>query len=210
MMRSGGWLMLPIMACSIVAAAICIERAWVLRRGKVAPPHLFAQLQRLLQAGGLDAARLRELSAGSPLAKVFAAGIDQAQGGREQMKEAMMEAVAQVGHDLERHLTSLGVIASVAPLLGLLGTVIGMIRVFTALMLGGAGNAEALAGGISEALVTTAAGLAAAIPALVFHRFFLRRVDELVLALERQAARLADAIQAGAPAPRGVVPGSAA
>ena len=197
-MRSGGWLMAPILVCSIIAAAICIERAWTLQRSRVAPLDLFAAVQRLLQSGELDEMRLRELCGGSPLGQVFAAGISQARRGRAPMQEAMAEAVAQAGHVLERHLTSLGVIASVSPLLGLLGTVVGMIQVFAALMLGGGGSAGSLAGGISEALVTTAAGLTVAIPALAFHRFLLRRIDDLVLTLEQQAARLADAAEVGA------------
>ena len=105
---------------------------------------------------------------------------------------AMQEAVDQANHDLQRYLTSLGIIASIAPLLGLLGTVVGMIEVFTALMIEGAGNAKALAGGIGEALITTAAGLSVAIPALMFHRYFLRRVDDLAFEMEQEAARFAD------------------
>ena len=108
------------------------------------------------------------------------------------MKEAMEEATIQVNHDLERYLTALGIIASIAPLLGLLGTVIGMIGVFDSLMSEGAGNANVLAGGISTALITTAAGLSVAIPALAFHRFFLRRVDELIVDLENEASKLVD------------------
>ena len=111
------------------------------------------------------------------------------------MKEAMEEAASQVSHDMERYLTSLGIIASISPLLGLLGTVVGMIKVFTALMLEGAGNANVLAGGISQALITTAAGLSVAIPALMFHRFFLRRIDELVVSMEQEASKLVEILQ---------------
>ena len=113
------------------------------------------------------------------------------------LKEAMEEVAGQVSHDLERYLTSLGVIASISPLLGLLGTVVGMIKVFTALMLEGAGNANVLAGGISQALITTAAGLSVAIPAIMFHRFFLRRVDELMVIMEQEAVKLVEMIQGG-------------
>jgi biopolymer transport protein ExbB len=108
----------------------------------------------------------------------------------------------QVTHDLERYLTALGIIASVAPLLGLLGTVVGMIDVFSALMLEGAGNANVLAGGISTALITTAAGLSVAIPALIFHRFLLRRVDELVVGIEQESAKLVDIMHGGQDDPR--------
>ncbi len=128
---------------------------------------------------------------------MLAAGIGNAKRGREIMKEAMEESAAQVSHDMERYLTSLGVIASISPLLGLLGTVVGMIKVFTALMLEGAGNANVLAGGISQALITTAAGLSVAIPALMFHRFFLRRVDELMVTMEQEASKLVEIMQGG-------------
>jgi len=218
LVQSGGWLMAPILACSVLAAAICIERGWALQRAKVAPPHLLAQVWGTLRGGGLDDAKLRELRAASPLGEVLAAGLGQGrrvpaaaglgviEAAPERMKEAMAEAVAQVSHGLERHLTSLGVIASVAPLLGLLGTVVGMIKVFAALMLGGAGDAKALAGGISEALLTTAAGLTVAIPALIFHRFFLRRVDDLTLELEQEATQLLNAVHGLAQIP-GAPPG---
>ena len=145
----------------------------------------------------VNSQRLRELRAASPLGQVFAAGISNAKRGREIMKEAMEEAAGQVSHSLERYLTSLGIIASVSPLLGLLGTVVGMIKVFTALMLEGAGNANVLAGGISQALITTAAGLSVAIPALIFHRFFMRRVDELVISMEQEASKLVDIMHGG-------------
>ena len=192
-MQSGGWLMVPILLCSVAALAIGIERGWTLQRSRVIPEDLLANALRLARGGLGDAARLRELGVASPLGQVFAAGVANARRGRSLMKEAMAEAIAAVSHDLERYLTSLGIIASISPLLGLLGTVVGMIRVFAALMLDGAGHPEALAGGISEALITTAAGLTVAIPSLMLHRFFLRRVDDLVVALERQAAHLVDA-----------------
>ena len=146
-----------------------------------------------------EAPRLGELAAGSPLGQVLAAGMANARRGRSLMKEAMTDAIAVVSHDLERYLTSLGIIASISPLLGLLGTVVGMIQVFSALMLDGSGHPEALAGGISEALITTAAGLTVAIPSLMLHRFFLRRVDDLVVELERQATHLVEATHSDSP-----------
>ncbi len=110
------------------------------------------------------------------------------------MKDSIEEAANQVIHNLEKYLNILGIISSVAPLLGLLGTVIGMIKVFTAIMLQGTGNAAVLAGGISEALITTAAGLSVAIPALIFPRIFERRIDTLTVSMEDQALRLIDAL----------------
>ncbi len=193
--QSGGWLMVPILLCSILAAAISVERFWTLQRTRITPKNLLAQVWSSLKADDLDSQKLRDLRNNSPLGQVLAAGIANAKRSRDIMKEAMEEAAGQVSHDLERYLTSLGIIASISPLIGLLGTVVGMIKVFTALMLEGAGNANVLAGGISQALITTAAGLSVAIPALIFHRFFLRRVEELVVTMEQEAGKLVDILQ---------------
>ena len=195
--QAGGWLMVPILLCSVIAAAISVERLWTLQRSRITPKNLLAQVWSALKTDSMDSQKLRELRASSPLGQVLAAGVGNAKRGREVMKEAMEEAAAQVAHDMERYLTSLGVIASISPLIGLLGTVVGMIKVFTALMLEGAGNANVLAGGISQALITTAAGLSVAIPALMFHRFLLRRVDELMITMGQEAVKLVDIIQGG-------------
>ena len=184
--QSGGWLMVPIALASVVALAICLERAWTLRRSRVAPVPLCAALA---QARDLASALALPRSAGSDLGAVVAAGMDAAVRGRDQMREAMALAGAGVAQAFERYLTTLGIVAAITPLLGLLGTVVGMIRVFRELVASGPGQAAALAGGIAEALVTTAAGLAVAIPALICHRYLLRKVDELVLALEAHARR---------------------
>jgi biopolymer transport protein ExbB len=196
--QSGGWLMVPILLCSVIAAAISVERLWTLQRSRITPKNLLSQVWTALKGNELDAQAMRDLRASSPLGQVLAAGIANAQRGRDVMKEAMEEVAAQVSHDMERYLTSLGIIASISPLIGLLGTVVGMIKVFTALMLEGAGNANVLAGGISQALITTAAGLSVAIPAIIFHRFFLRRVDELVVTMEQEAVKLVEMMQGGA------------
>jgi biopolymer transport protein ExbB len=193
--QSGGWLMVPILLCSVIAAAICVERIWTLQRSRIAPQNLLAQVWTALRGRDMGQDKLAELRASSPLGVVLAAGVANARRGREVMKEAMEEAAAQVTHDLERYLTALGVIASISPLLGLLGTVVGMIEVFTALMLEGTGNASVLAGGISQALITTAAGLSVAIPAIMCHRFLQRRVDELVMTMEQEAVKLVDILQ---------------
>lgn len=187
--------MVPILLCSVVAAAISVERLWTLQRSRITPKSLLAQVWGNVKNDELDPQRMRDLRGSSALGQVLAAGISNARRGREVMKEAMMEAAAQVSHDMERYLTSLGIIASISPLLGLLGTVVGMIKVFSVLMLEGAGNANVLAGGISQALITTAAGLSVAIPALMFHRFFLRRVAELVVTMEQEASKLVDIMQ---------------
>lgn len=193
--QAGGWLMVPILLGSVIAAAISVERLWTLQRSRITPKNLLEQVWTTLRNDAMDAQKLRELRASSPLGQVLAAGVANAKRGREVMKEAMEEAAAQVSHDLERYLTSLGVIASISPLIGLLGTVVGMIKVFTALMLEGAGNANVLAGGISQALITTAAGLSVAIPALMFHRFLLRRVDELMITMGQEAVKLVEIMQ---------------
>ena len=186
--------MVPILLCSVVAAAISLERMWSLNRARVAPRNQLAEVWGRMKNNSLDAQKLRELRAENSLGHIFAAGIANANRGREIMKEAMEEAAGQVSHELERYLTALGTIASISPLLGLLGTVVGMIDVFSALMLEGAGNANVLAGGISQALITTAAGLAIAIPTLIFHRYHLRRVDELVVIMEHEASKLVDIV----------------
>lgn len=195
LIKAGGWLMLPIILSSVVAAAIVLERLWTLRSARVAPPSLVGQAWRWIKEGQLDASRLKSMRADSPLGEVLAAGLANARHGREVMKECIQEAASKVIHDLERYLSTLGTIAAVSPLLGLLGTVIGMIDVFNAVMLQGTGNTAVLAGGISKALITTAAGLTVAIPALFFHRFLVRRVDELVVAMEQEATRLVEVVQ---------------
>jgi len=196
LVTAGGWLMIIIIACSVAAIAICIERFFVLNAKRIAPPHLLATVWKQLKAGELDANRLRTLRESSPLGRILAAGLSNAHHGRDVMKESIEEAAGHVVHDLERYLNTLGTIAAIAPLLGLLGTVVGMIRVFAEIMSQGTGNASALAGGISEALITTAAGLCVAIPALVMHRYYTGRIDAIVVELEQQTIKLVDALHA--------------
>tara|TARA_R100001509_G_scaffold158416_1_gene123576 strand:+ start:4542 stop:5132 length:591 start_codon:yes stop_codon:yes gene_type:complete len=186
--------MLLILLCSILALAICVERLYTLNARKIAPPHLLATVWKQLKAGELDSQRLRSLRQSSPLGRILAAGLANASHGRDVMKESIQDAASHVVHELERYLNTLGTIAAVAPLLGLLGTVVGMIKVFAQIMAQGTGNASALAGGISEALITTAAGLAVAIPALVMHRYFVGRIDAIVVGLEQETIKLMDAL----------------
>jgi len=195
---AGGWVMPLIVACSVVALSISIERYLALDRSKVAPPHLLATVWRDLKQGELNAQKLAQLRINSPLGAILAAGIANRGQGRDVMKESISEAASHVVHDLEKYLNSLGTVAAIAPLLGLLGTVVGMIDVFTQITTVGTGNANALAGGISEALLTTAAGLIVAIPALVMHRYFTGLIDTIVVDLEREAIKLVDAIPSGA------------
>lgn len=194
LITAGGWLMVLILLCSILALAICIERLYTLNAKKISPPHLPATVWKQLKAGELDTARLRSLRQSSPLGRILAAGLANTNHGRDVMKESIQDAASHVVHELERYLNTLGTIAAVAPLLGLLGTVVGMIKVFAQIMAQGTGNASALAGGISEALITTAAGLAVAIPALVMHRYFVGRIDVIVVGLEQETIKLMDAL----------------
>lgn len=194
LISSGGWLMVPIIGCSVISLAICLERLWALQTGKVAPPHLMQQVLGWMQSGAMTAQRMSEVRDGSPLGAIFVTGLHNARHGREIMKESIQEAASRVIHEMERFLTTLGTIAAITPLLGLLGTVIGMIKVFTEIMIQGTGNASVLAGGISEALITTASGLAVAIPTLIFHRYFQRKVDTLVVEMEQQAVKLVETI----------------
>jgi len=190
--EAGGWLMWPILACSVLATAIICERFWSLRTARIIPPHLVTQVWRMFRQGELDAGHLRQLQNSSPLGAILVAGLTNYRYGREVMKEAIEDVGRQVAHDLERFLDLLGTIASVSPLLGLLGTVMGMIKVFSAITTVGVGDPKVLAGGISEALITTAAGLAVAIPALIFYRHFQAKVQDLVLKMENEALRFID------------------
>jgi len=192
LIKNGGWMMLPIILCSIGAMGIIGERFWSLQRKKILPTELVPHIWKLYRDNKLDDVTLRRIKVSSPLGTVLAAGLANSEHGREMMKISIEEAGHQVVHELERYLNSLGTIASITPLLGLLGTVIGMIKVFSAIMIHGVGDPGILAGGISEALITTAAGLTIAIPSLIFHRYFERLVDEYVVNMEEESLRLID------------------
>ncbi|MBT4381158.1 MAG: MotA/TolQ/ExbB proton channel family protein [Gammaproteobacteria bacterium] len=196
LVQAGGWLMIPILLCSVVAAGISVERLWTLRAEQVAPRDLLTQVWSWIRNNEMDSSRLREVKSGSPLGQILVAGITSHRRGRDVMKESIEEVANHVVHELERYLNTLGTVAAITPLLGLLGTVIGMIKVFTAIQLEGTGNAAVLAGGISEALITTAAGLTVAIPSLFFHRYFQRKVDELVIYMEQEALKLVEVLNA--------------
>jgi biopolymer transport protein ExbB len=158
------------------------------------PDYLMKQIWQLHRDNQLEMADLGKLKASSPLGRILAAGLVNRSHSKEVMKESIEEVGRQVVHEMERYLNSLGTIASISPLLGLLGTVIGMIKVFTVIVTAGVGDPAVLAGGISEALITTAAGLSVAIPTLIFHRYFMGLVDKLVLAMEEQALKLVEVI----------------
>ncbi|MEE4297141.1 MAG: MotA/TolQ/ExbB proton channel family protein [Wenzhouxiangella sp.] len=194
---AGGWLMAPIILCSILAVAIILERFLALRRSRVVPQGLPDQVQRWAAQEELDNQHIEQLRLSSPLGEVLAAALEHRDRRREVIKEAVEDTGRQVVHSLERFLNTLGTIAGVTPLLGLLGTVIGMIRVFSAIMLHGVGDPNEMAGGISEALITTAAGLSVAIPTYFFYRYFRGLVRDYVLQMEAQALKLLQAIEHG-------------
>ncbi len=192
--KSGGWLMLPLILCSITAMGIIGERFWTLQRDKILPPQLIPQIWQLIQSNQINDLAIRQLRANSPLGMILATGLSNRQHSREVMKSRIEETGRQVVHELERFLTTLGSIALISPLLGLLGTVSGIIQIFAALMTNGLGNPAVLAGGIGVALITTAAGLTVAIPSVFFHRYFERLVDDYVLKMEEESIKLMDMI----------------
>ena len=194
-LMAGGWLMLPIVVCSIAVVAIGLERYWALIPRNILPKGLTAEVwHKFKDQGQLSNEELRSLRVGSPLGHILAAGIANASHGRETVKESMEAAASQVLHDLERFLTALGVIATIAPLIGLLGTVTGMIDVFAAIVTEGTSDASLLAGGIGKALITTAAGLSVAIPATMLDRYYGRRIETLAVGLEKECVKFVDAM----------------
>ncbi|MFT5426190.1 MAG: biopolymer transport protein ExbB [Gammaproteobacteria bacterium] len=195
LIKAGGLLMWPIIICSVISLAIIMERFWSLQEKRIAPKHLVAQVWQWAKVGHLDSKRIQNLRTSSPLGRVLAAGLVNRSHERVVMKESIEEVGRHVAHTLERFLNTLGTIASISPLLGLLGTVIGMIKVFAVITTHGVGDASILAEGISEALLTTAAGLSVAIPTLMFHRYFRGKVDELVMTMEQEALKMVEVIQ---------------
>ena len=191
---AGGWLMAPIILCSILAFTIVVERLLTLRERKISPPNLAEQIIKLHRRNRITPEAIDKLYRNSPLGRILASGLRNMRGPRDVMKESIEEEGRQVVQELERFLNTLGTIASITPLLGLLGTVIGMIKVFAVITSLGVGDPKILADGISEALLTTAAGLSVAIPALMFYRYLRGRVDELLLKMEAQAVYLVEVI----------------
>lgn len=193
--RAGGPLMWVILLCSLIALTIIFERLLTLRKSRVTPSSLREQVMALVKTGQITADKIDVVREHSPLGKVFAAGLSNISHGTDDMKEALEDTGKQVVHNLARYLNTLGTIASIAPLIGLLGTVIGMIKVFTAITANGVGDPTVLSGGISEALITTAAGLTVGIPCLMFYRYFRSRINELTVVLEDNALALVDTVK---------------
>lgn len=188
--------MAPILVASVIALGIILERLWSLRTSRVIPEGVVEELEDMVLCGEVSADALRKISQRSPLGRVLAAGIAPYAMSREEMKARIEDAGRHVAHDLECCLTTLGTIAVISPLMGLLGTVVGMIMTFDVITSQGLGQPADLAGGISTALLTTAAGLIVALPAVIAHRALRARVDRLVIDMEREALRLLDALHA--------------
>jgi biopolymer transport protein ExbB len=199
-LMAGGWAMLPILICSAIALAIVLERCWTLRRKSVLPPGLGDEVRTWARSGQLDPAHLETLASGSPLGELLASALAVRNRPRELIKERIEDTGRHVVHHMERYLNTLGTIALIGPLLGLLGTVIGLIRMFLDVMKGGVGDPMKMAGGIGEALICTATGLVVAIPAYVLHRYFRSKVAGYCVDMEKQATALLDELTVAAPA----------
>lgn len=193
----GGYLMYPIIFCSILTLAILLERLFALRRSRIIPEKFIIEVSDLVRRRRMDDALTRCRLNNSSIARVLMAGISRHERPRQQVKEAIEDVGRLEAANLERFLTILGTIAGIAPLLGLLGTVTGMIKAFSVISNAGIGNPQMLAGGISEALITTAAGLTVAIPAFVFYKFLRSRVDKRVLRMERVSIEILDLMDQG-------------
>ncbi|MGH8263165.1 MAG: MotA/TolQ/ExbB proton channel family protein [Steroidobacterales bacterium] len=195
LVKAGGYVMWPIILCSIAAAAIFVERLWTLQASRVLPKELTRKVLQWIETRDLNDKMIAALEQNSPLGKVIAVGL----ANRNRPRDVLVERVADTGrhvvHELERFIGMLGTIASIAPLLGLLGTVTGIIRAFNDLALKGGGDPRILSGGIAEALITTAAGLLVAIPALVGYRYLRGRVEGLVVEMEKEAMQFVEFIE---------------
>ena len=189
LMRAGGLLMIPIVICSVLITAIVIERLWTLDAKKVSPKNLVPQIWVWLKNDQLNSTKLKQLRESSPLGVILAAGLSSYKSGKEAMIESTQTAASIVIHEMEYSLGTLGIIATICPLLGLLGTVTGMIQVFGETISSSPATLS-LAAGISSALITTAAGLIVAIPAYIFHRYFTRKIEVLILNLEQETSKL--------------------
>jgi len=190
--KAGGLTMWPLLMFSIAALGIAGERFWSLQSKRIAPKGLVNQVWQWEQAGQLDAKRIQELRRASPLGRILAAGLVNRRHERAVIKESIEEVGRHVAHELERFIGALGTIATASPLLGLLGTVLGMIKIFSVVSSEGVGDPALLAGGIAEALITTVTGLFIAIPSLILYRYFRGRVDDLIITMEQEALKMVE------------------
>ena len=194
LVKAGGWPMLPLILLGLVALAIIVERLWTLRRVEVMPPRLGEEVRNWAARGELEPAHIESLRRNSPLGALLAAALDVRHRPRELVRERLEDTGRHLVHRMERFLNPLGTIASAGPLLGLLGTVVGMIQMFLGILDHGVGDVNQLAGGIGKALVCTATGMVVAIPALAFHRYFRGRIAGYIVDMEHEAMRLQDVL----------------
>ncbi|WP_343226301.1 MotA/TolQ/ExbB proton channel family protein [Marilutibacter chinensis] len=201
LVKAGGWPMIPLLLLSLVALAIIVERAWTLRRTAVLPPGLGNEVRAWAGRGKLDPAHIESLRKTSPLGTLLAAALDVRHRSRDQVRERIEDVGRHLVHRMERYLNTLGTIAAAGPLLGLFGTVVGMIQMFLVIGDQGIGDVNQLAGGIGKALVCTATGMIVAIPALMMHRWFRGRIGEYIVAMEHEAIQLLDTLDPARTAP---------
>ncbi|MDQ3287392.1 MAG: MotA/TolQ/ExbB proton channel family protein [Pseudomonadota bacterium] len=212
LIKAGGWPMIPLLMLTVLALAIILERAWTLRRSAVLPPGLGGEVRAWAGRGKLDPTHIESLRETSPLGALLAAALDVRHKSRDEIRERIEDVGRHLVHRMERYLNTLGTISAAGPLLGLFGTVVGMIQMFLGILDHGIGDVNQLAGGIGKALVCTAAGMIVAIPALMAHRWFRGRVGEYIVAMEHEAMLLLDVLesvpstQSGAVRPAGRAP----
>ena len=212
LVKAGGWPMIPLLLLTVLAVGIVLERFWSLRRRTVLPPGLGDEVRAWAARGNLDPTHIESLRCTSPLGALLAAALDVRQRPRDQIRERIEDVGRHLVHRMERFLNALGTIASAGPLLGLFGTVVGMIQMFLGILDNGIGDVNQLAGGIGKALVCTATGMIVAIPALVFHRYFRGRIAGYIVDMEHEAIQLLDTLDPvrpgapGVPGGRGIVP----
>lgn len=200
LVKAGGWPMIPLLLLSVLALTLVVERAWTLRRSAVLPPSLGKEVRTWAGSGKLDPSHIESLRRTSPLGELLAAALDVRHRPRDQIRERIEDVGRHLVHKMERYLNTLGTIAAAGPLLGLFGTVVGMIQMFLGILDHGIGDVNQLAGGIGKALVCTAAGMIVAIPALIAHRWFRGRIAEYIVAMEHEAIALMDTLDTRGPA----------
>ncbi|TZF89671.1 MotA/TolQ/ExbB proton channel family protein [Cognatilysobacter lacus] len=199
LVKAGGWPMIPLLMLSALALALIVERGWTLRRTRVMPPKLGDEVRVWAARGNLDPGHIESLRQTSPLGTLLAAVLDMRNRSREVMRERVEDVGRHLVHRMERYLNTLGTIAAAGPLLGLFGTVVGMIQMFLGILDYGIGDVNQLAGGIGKALVCTATGMIVAIPALVAHRWFRGRIAEYIIDMEHEAIALMDVVEQRTP-----------
>lgn len=205
LVKAGGWPMLPLLLLGVLALAIILERLWTLRRNEVLPPGLGQEVRNWAVRGRLEASHLQSLRASSPLGALLVTVLETRRLPRERARERIEDSGRHLVHRMGRYLNALGTIASAGPLLGLFGTVVGMIQMFMGILDHGVGDVNQLAGGIGKALVCTATGMVIAVPSLIMYRYFRGRIATYVVEMEQEATALLDAIETGRTDPAAAV-----